>query len=749
MKKILMTTAIALMFFLTIQKNAFSYLITIQHPSMCPDDPSFLIYPNSSIECEFSIASHHPGDIDTIVYTIFIEQRGVVLELGQGIAVARETVIRNINIQNFTLLCYNEPAIIRIHAVRYNGYGAVFKQNSYFISYKGGSSCNYLSLTNGNAALLNQGIGTFFRLTPCSAVSSGNYITKQYKVSFILNGNFNLNDSIPVIQESHTLGYNGALPNYQNRSSFIEYMTNSEIKFSTFVYDLFDIAGQYIGWVPCRIEQAAVVYKWIKKPVILNLTQFPVPLTPLNSTGIVRCNMFSGNELSYEWKDSNDVNNAFSITPHGNFALVKWHSPSDNLLNSKNSELAPPYDVYCRAFNAVGYSEWKRVRIYYTLQNTQCPVINYSDTLTGIITDNSVLPSSKYFHGETVRDYYMLMNPMLSESDRIKFTLKENGNNVSEFDEVRLFQAETASEYKIAVTNEGEIISYDDGFIKSSVTLNDNLDLSDELQDHDDNIADLKKNDKLNITTDLSGNDLFLILIPIVPVNKDKPAGKIILSGRSETEFFSRDNENVICIKLPEPFDQSMTILLSQDISMNQILIAKNTGRVKVQELQPEKAMHNILGDITEFISKEDGKKMPSDSLNFTDFSFKNIIRENRTVRFILKTTGNSGLTDIPIFESGKMRPDELSETEFKLYNNQPNPFNPFTLIRYSIPHSNRVIIKVYDLLGNELDILVNEVKAAGMHSVYFNGSDFPSGVYFYKFESGNFADIKRMILLK
>ncbi|HRI84159.1 MAG TPA: T9SS type A sorting domain-containing protein [Ignavibacteria bacterium] len=749
MKKILMTAVLALIFFAPVQKNAFSYLITIQHPSMCPDDPSFLIYPNSSIQCEFSIASHHPGDIDTIAYTLFIEQRGVVLELGQGIAVARETVIRHINIQNFTLLCFNEPAIIRIHAVRYNGYGAVFKQNSYFISYKNGSSCNYSAVTNGNALLMNQGIGTFYRRTPCSAASSGNYATKQYKVSFILNGNFNLNDSIPVIQASHTLGYNGALPNYQIRSSFIEYMTNTEIKFSTFVYDLFDIAGQYIGWVPCRTNEAAVVYKWIKKPVILNLSQFPVPLTPLNSTGIVRCNMFSGNELSFEWKDSNDVNNVFSIMPYGNVAVVRWHPPADNLLNSNKSDLTPPYEVYCRAFNAVGYSEWKRIRIYYTLQNTQCPVINYSDSLAGKITDNSVLPASEYFLGKTVKDYYMLMNPLLANSDRIEFSLTDNGNKFSDFDEVRLFLAETAPEHKIAVTNEGNVISYDDSFLKSSVILNDYLDMTDDLQDHDDNIASFKKNDKLSVTTDLSGNNLFLILIPIVPVNKDKPAGKIIFSERNEIEFFSRDNESVICVKLPEPYDQNLSIVLSQDVSLNQILITKNTGRIKVRELQPETARHNILGDIIEFISKEDGKKIPVDSINYADFSFKNIVSENRNVRFILKTTGETGLKDFSNADSGRLKSDELTGTEFKLFNNHPNPFNPFTKIKFSIPKSGHVKIKIYDVLGNETQVLVNETRSAGLHSVYFNGSNFPSGVYFYKLEYGDYTDIKRMILLK
>ncbi len=101
--------------------------------------------------------------------------------------------------------------------------------------------------------------------------------------------------------------------------------------------------------------------------------------------------------------------------------------------------------------------------------------------------------------------------------------------------------------------------------------------------------------------------------------------------------------------------------------------------------------------------------------------------------------------------------------TEFKLYQNYPNPFNPVTKIKYTIPTSplnpspyqgegqreRLVSLKVYDVLGKEVAILVNEEKKAGYHSIDFNGSDLPSGVYFYRLQAGSFVQTRKMILLK
>ena len=96
------------------------------------------------------------------------------------------------------------------------------------------------------------------------------------------------------------------------------------------------------------------------------------------------------------------------------------------------------------------------------------------------------------------------------------------------------------------------------------------------------------------------------------------------------------------------------------------------------------------------------------------------------------------------------------SANEFVLFQNYPNPFNPSTKIQY-ISHliasetkqSQLVSLKVYDILGNEVAILVNEQKPAGVYEVDFDASTFSSGIYFYKLQAGGFVETKKMLLMK
>jgi Secretion system C-terminal sorting domain len=86
---------------------------------------------------------------------------------------------------------------------------------------------------------------------------------------------------------------------------------------------------------------------------------------------------------------------------------------------------------------------------------------------------------------------------------------------------------------------------------------------------------------------------------------------------------------------------------------------------------------------------------------------------------------------------------------DFSLGQNYPNPFNPSTMIVYSLPVNGDVSLKVYDNLGTEVAILVNETKVAGRYEVDFSAVNLPSGVYFYRLTVGNFVDTKKMLLLK
>lgn len=92
---------------------------------------------------------------------------------------------------------------------------------------------------------------------------------------------------------------------------------------------------------------------------------------------------------------------------------------------------------------------------------------------------------------------------------------------------------------------------------------------------------------------------------------------------------------------------------------------------------------------------------------------------------------------------------NENTEKVFSLKQNYPNPFNPTTVVRYGIPSSAMVILKVYDMLGSEVATLVNEEKPAGRYEVEFNASNLPSGTYFYRLQAGSFVESKKMTFTK
>ncbi|HSW54362.1 MAG TPA: PQQ-binding-like beta-propeller repeat protein [Ignavibacteriaceae bacterium] len=92
---------------------------------------------------------------------------------------------------------------------------------------------------------------------------------------------------------------------------------------------------------------------------------------------------------------------------------------------------------------------------------------------------------------------------------------------------------------------------------------------------------------------------------------------------------------------------------------------------------------------------------------------------------------------------------EELKPDGFELSQNYPNPFNPSTTIKYSIPTSEFVTLKIYDVLGNEVGTLVNEEKPAGSFEVEFEAAELSSGIYFYTLQSGSFIQTKKLVLIK
>lgn len=98
-------------------------------------------------------------------------------------------------------------------------------------------------------------------------------------------------------------------------------------------------------------------------------------------------------------------------------------------------------------------------------------------------------------------------------------------------------------------------------------------------------------------------------------------------------------------------------------------------------------------------------------------------------------TSGQTGITEIPSY--------------YKLSQNYPNPFNPSTTIKFALPYAENVKLTVFDILGKEVSVLVNEFRQAGMHEVNFDASLLASGVYFYRLETPRFTQTRKMLLVK
>jgi hypothetical protein len=128
------------------------------------------------------------------------------------------------------------------------------------------------------------------------------------------------------------------------------------------------------------------------------------------------------------------------------------------------------------------------------------------------------------------------------------------------------------------------------------------------------------------------------------------------------------------------------------------------------------------------------------------NYSFTDENIENGTYLYSLiqidydGTTENVGAVEIII---------NNTPNEYSLLQNFPNPFNPSTIISFTIPERTKVVLKVYDVLGTEVAELINDIKSPGRYEVEFNSNGLSSGIYFYTVQTGKFTDSKKMILLK
>jgi len=115
--------------------------------------------------------------------------------------------------------------------------------------------------------------------------------------------------------------------------------------------------------------------------------------------------------------------------------------------------------------------------------------------------------------------------------------------------------------------------------------------------------------------------------------------------------------------------------------------------------------------------------------------------KEQKLLFVITSPTGENWTKEIAVQVS--------APEKFELFQNYPNPFNPSTTIEYTLPKAGNITLKIYDAIGKEVAILVNEMQEAGYYSARFDASKLSSGMYIYKLTSDKFNEVKKMSLIK
>ncbi|MBP1658260.1 MAG: hypothetical protein H6Q31_2861, partial [Bacteroidetes bacterium] len=116
---------------------------------------------------------------------------------------------------------------------------------------------------------------------------------------------------------------------------------------------------------------------------------------------------------------------------------------------------------------------------------------------------------------------------------------------------------------------------------------------------------------------------------------------------------------------------------------------------------------------------------------------------ENARITQWLETGVDPGAVAVEVLRGGE------APSTYALAQNYPNPFNPSTTIRYELPKSSTVRLSVYDLLGREVSVLVNESRNAGVHETTYDAAGLSSGVYFVRMQAGSFVETKTLLLIR
>ncbi len=433
---------------------------------------------------------------------------------------------------------------------------------------------------------------------------------------------------------------------------------------------------------------------------------------------------------------------------------------------------------------------------------TGCPILFTLNT-NGFRCENNILHESPNppNEGKDIEDKIVIGNtPFLDTVDNtVQFAITESGPDYNYFDKFSLLKVAHPEELTLSVTVNNDLVLIN---LKNAVSPKkaekNGEDITSELKldssftknlngkekeiiyaqfaneinsDREKLISEIRKA-KLNNAFNRSEikDSVTIILDPSAPDVIPHPYAKreagIIyttdtagITSSAGINFTKRQRRSLCVI----PFLQnneiaSAELILKEDFNLSFLAVVRAfyDGFITT-ELELSEAENFYFEDITKTLNKSDNVYAELDSgsyiiLNFIDTDEQ--LPKGWVYDYVLVAEGRSvepeDYTESNMQESLNAESEQKNDSRvFTLEQNSPNPFNPKTEIKYATPAAGLVSLIIYDMLGKEISVIVNQYQKAGSYSVNFDGSDLPSGVYFYKLKAGGKVDIKRMILIK
>lgn len=457
------------------------------------------------------------------------------------------------------------------------------------------------------------------------------------------------------------------------------------------------------------------------------------------------------------------------------------------------------YWIQVRVYNGAGTSQWSPLLAYHIIPQPTygppgggegCPFIYTlspeSDTNNYYKVENNILHRSEFIENkdQDIKDLYKIQNTISVVNDKISIIIQENEPDYDYFDQIKLLAVDHPIGTIVGVTENNNIILYDSSTVTSTdnASLNGTANITPFIQ----YISNIKTNvkgypdDSVYAHYDLisqkikSQNILNYSIIPdslaligeigynqdrvIYPVAAKDYAGSATIyanSDRYTLQFARRENTSTVVIPFSTINDavEHVDINWYADYELGYLSVVpiSYTGFEIIEQPLIE-AVHTYLGDVLYKLISKDSNYAELDTTSIITLGFNYVppIQFNLKRDYIFETNGRyitpyTELTDTrSVFKDNNSKPGK-----FKLYLNYPNPFNPTTTLKYEMGKAGLVKITVYNLLGQLVAKLVDKYQPAGIYSVEFDGTNFASGLYFYKMDTDTYTDIKKMVLIK